>query len=113
MAAKTIRYAADPRTGVARGLYVNFGVADHHRLCRLGAEFSENRFDAHGVRFLRSKLLPPYMIRKFRARPSPCRIPRLAPAGMLVSTAIGIPERAPRVSRTPGYNMVLSSLCTE
>src|SRR5712671_6425418 len=78
MAAKTVRHTADPGTGVACGLYVNFGVTDHHRLCRLGAEFSENRFDAHGVRLLAFKTVAAIDDPKISSKAQPLQNP---PAG--------------------------------
>src|SRR6202171_6871433 len=57
MAAKTIRYAADPRAGVARGLHVNFGVTDEHHLRGRGAEFPQNCCDAHRVGLLAFKAI--------------------------------------------------------
>src|SRR5467141_2605769 len=78
MAAKTIRYAADPRTGVACGLYVNFGVADEHYFRGCGAEFSENRFDAHGVRLLAFKTVAAIDDPKISSKAQPLQNP---PAG--------------------------------
>ena len=46
VAAKTVRHAANPGAGIARGLHVNFGITDDHRLSRGGAEFPQNGFDA-------------------------------------------------------------------
>src|SRR6267143_6820253 len=83
MAAKTIRHTADPRTGVARGLYVNFGVADHHRLCRLGAEFSENRFDAHGVRLLAFKTVAAIDNPKISSKAQPLQNPTAGAHGLV------------------------------
>src|SRR5437879_4643326 len=78
MAAKTIRHTADPRTGVACGLYVNFRVADEHYFRGGGAEFSENRFDAHGVRLLAFKTVAAIYDPKISSKAQPLQNP---PAG--------------------------------
>ena len=50
VAAKTVRHAANPGAGIARGLHINFGITDDHRLSGGGAKFPQNGFDALGIR---------------------------------------------------------------
>ena len=49
VATESVCHGADPGAGIARGLDVDFGIADDHRLGGRRAEFVQNRIDAHGV----------------------------------------------------------------
>ena len=55
VAAKSVGDAADPGAGIARGLDIDFGIADNHHLRGRRAEFAQDRFDAHRVWLLALK----------------------------------------------------------
>src|SRR6266576_6656083 len=94
MAAKTIRHTADPRTGVARGLYVNFGVADEHYFRGCGAEFSENRFDSHGVRLLAFKTVAAIYDPKISSKAQPLQNPAARAHGLVGEHRHGHPGKS-------------------
>jgi hypothetical protein len=52
VAAKSVGHAADPGPGIARCLYIDFRIADDHGLRGSGAEFAQDRINAHRVGLL-------------------------------------------------------------
>ena len=52
VAAKSVGHSANPSAGIARGLDIDFGIADNHHLRGRCAEIAQDRFDAHRVRLL-------------------------------------------------------------
>ena len=52
MTAKSVRHSADKSAGVPRGLHIHLRIPNEHRVSRSGAEFTQNRCDAHRIRLL-------------------------------------------------------------
>ena len=52
MASAPVGHAASAGAAVARGLHIDFGIADHHSLGRRRSKFAQDDFDADGIRLL-------------------------------------------------------------